>query len=453
MNNFWNSNKVLLIILAVSVLLRIGAALYLGNTIEELPGTADQISYHNLSIRLSQGYGFTFGEYWWPATPAGEQTAHWSYLYTFYLWFIYSIFGANPLIARLIQAVIVGILQPYIAYLIGARIINRTVGLVSAALTAIYIYFVYYAATLMTEPFYITAIMISLYLSILLAQSSKANIENQHNPLVLGLLLGLSMGTAILLRQLFMLFVPFIVLWICWAQWRKEHKIPISSLGTSLLVILALIIPFTIFNYSRFQRFVLLNTNAGFAFFWGNHPIHGTNFIAILPPDGPSYQDLIPREFKSLDEATLDQALLREGIRFVLDDIHRYILLSLNRAKDYFVFWPSADSGLISNASRVFSFGIFLPFMLYGVFIALFKRKWISDISLTSPVTMLLLFALLYTLIHLLTWTLIRYRLPVDAVLLIFAALGITDLAGRVQNHLYKSKNTSNNPKKGYSSP
>jgi hypothetical protein len=41
------------------------------------------------------------------------------------------------------------------------------------------------------------------------------------------------------------------------------------------------------------------------------------------------------------------------------------------------------------------------------------------------------LFVALYTLVHLLSWALIRYRLPVDAVLLVFAALAVERVAGR----------------------
>jgi hypothetical protein len=42
------------------------------------------------------------------------------------------------------------------------------------------------------------------------------------------------------------------------------------------------------------------------------------------------------------------------------------------------------------------------------------------------------MFIVIYTGIHVLTWTLIRYRLPVDALLVIFAGLAVVDLAGRV---------------------
>ena len=85
-------------------------------------------------------------------------------------------------------------------------------------------------------------------------------------------------------------------------------------------VLFVLVAPWTVRNYLAFNRFVPLNTNSGFAFFWANHPIHGTSFIAILPAQGPSYQDLIPVELRHLDEAALDQALLRGGLRFVAED-------------------------------------------------------------------------------------------------------------------------------------
>lgn len=428
-----SNRKILFLILVVAVLLRVGAAFYLGNSVEVLPGTYDQVSYHNLAQRILGGFGFTFDTFWWPATPAGEQTAHWSYLYTFYLTIIYFIFGPNPLVARLIQAVIVGILQPLLAYQIGTRTFNNTrVGLVSAGITAVYIYFVYYSATLMTEPFYILAILASLLLSILLAQSPAVTGRSAAQEYSLAALLGLSLAAAVLLRQLFMLVAPFLLLWIGFARWRSTRKIPLGSLVLPVLVIVLAILPFTIFNAQRFDRFVLLNTNAGFAFFWGNHPIHGTNFYDILPPELPSYQELIPRELRSLDEAALDQALLSEGLKFITDDPARYILLSLNRAKDYFVFWPSAESGLVSNLARVFSFALFLPFMLYGIFLALINRRWLPELSLSSPAVLLLLYSLLYTVIHMLTWTLIRYRLPVDAVLIVFAGLAIVDLADRL---------------------
>ncbi len=419
--------KILLPIIIVSVVLRALAALYLGNEVEILPGTHDQISYHTLSLRLISGNGLTFEEDWWPATKAGSPTAHWSYLYLGYLSAIYKLFGANPLAARLIQGILVGILQPFLAYLIGRRVFNHIVGLASAAVTAIYGYFIYYAASLMTEAFYIVAIMVSLYLAILLTDRMLTS-ERKYKfgqMLKWGTLIGVILVIVVLLRQLFLLFIPFLFIWIWWRAGKKAT----STLLVSGVVLFILIIPFTIFNYTRFNRFVLLNTNAGFAFFWGNHPIYGTHFESILPSEMGSYQELIPEELKNLNEAELDQELLKRGVQFVIDDPVRYVLLSISRIPPYFNFWPSRESSLVSNIVRVGSFGIMLPFMLYGLVLAYLRRK--KPLS-KQPLGLLFLYIVIYAAIHLLTWTLIRYRLPIDAILVIFAGYSFIDLIYRI---------------------
>ena len=337
-NNRWLAG-----ILIVSVVFRVAAALYMGNEIVNLPGTYDQISYNTLAMRILGGHGFSFGETWWPITQAGAPTAHWSFIYTLYLVGVYIIFGPHPLIARLIQAILVGLLQPLLAYLIGKRIFSKTIGLVAASLTAVYIYFIYYGATLMTEPFYITAVMGGLYLTILVAQTSVN--KNDSSPykkvITLSVYLGLTLGAAILLRQLYLLFVPVLFLWIMWVRRKQNWRSTVTGFLVTCVIIVLMILPFTLYNASRFHRFVLLNTNSGYAFYWANHPIYGTHFLPILTPEMGSYQSLIPTELRNLDEAALDQALLKRGLQFVIDDPIRYVLLSISRIPVYFMFWPS----------------------------------------------------------------------------------------------------------------
>lgn len=412
-----SSKRQLGLILVVAVLLRVVAAIYLGDKAEPLPGTFDQVSYHTLAFRLLNGHGFTFGREWWPATAANAPTAHWSFLYTFYLAAVYAIFNPHPLVARLIQAVVVGLLHPYLAFRLGGELFGKRAGLLAAGGTAVYIYFVYYAGTLMTEPFYITAILAVLYVALKLSRP-----ESSHN-YRLAVVLGLLLGITLLFRQLFALFVPFLFLWLWWVHYQHHRRLPIGQSVVAVAIVVAMILPFTLYNYARFDRFVLLNTNAGYAFFWANHPIHGTAFIPILPPEKGSYYDLIPVELRSLDEAALDTALLKQGLGFVIDDPVRYAKLSISRIPAYFIFWPSADSELVSNISRVASFGLFLPFMVVGLVISL-RNWWRSGRDRwRDPVLLLYLFMGLYTLIHLLSWALVRYRLPVDAVWLLFTPL------------------------------
>ncbi len=318
-------------IIFLACLLRIGAAVYMGDQVQVLPGIYDQISYDRLAQNLLAGHGFSFDQDWWPATRAGEPTAHWSYLMTLYLYVVYLLFGHHPLIARLIQALAAGILMPWLTFRLGRRMGNTLVGLIAAAISAVYIYFFYYSAALMTETFFFLAVLFTLNLSIDFAQKPGWKT---------GLWLGLALGCGVLLRQTLLLLVPFLLGWIIWVRrGRLRYRYFLAVLG----VLAAMILPFTVRNYLAFKQFVLLNTNSGYVFFWSNHPIQGTNFKSILPADDPSYQQLIPVELRSLNEAALDKALMRRGIQFVLDDPVRFILLSISRIKDYFLFWPRPE--------------------------------------------------------------------------------------------------------------
>jgi hypothetical protein len=434
-----NPMRVLIAILVISVLLRVlTGIIFYGNEIQALPGTFDEVSYHNLALRVIDGHGFSFGERWWPGTAGNEPTAHWSYLYTIYLVVIYSIFGPSPLLARLLQAIIVGIIMPWLLYRLSFRIFApqargvgmfrhtsevakaQRIALMVAAIGAVYIYFFYYTASLITEGFYITGILWTFDTAVAITQSQKISTKQW-------VLLGLAIGITILLRQLFLLFMPFLLLWLWWA---KRPRLTSFVLPVALVVLM--ILPWTIRNYLAFDQIVPLNTNSGFAFFWGNHPRYGTQFIPILPSG--EYYRMIPEELQSqgLNEAQMDSALLSEALRIIVADPGRYVLLSLSRIPTYFMFWPSGDSSMVSNISRVGSFGLFLPFMVYGLFLTL-KQSFVSwRERLASPFTLLYLFMLVYSGIHILTWTLIRYRIPVDVLLVIFAGYGLVDLGERV---------------------
>jgi hypothetical protein len=275
---------------------------------------------------------------------------------------------------------------------------------------------------------------------------------------------------------------------------------PSSVVGALLvagLLLVACILPFTVRNYVVYGEFLLLNSNAGYAMYSAQHPMHGTSFqeyeAAPLPDD---------LRGRGLNEAQWDRELTRRGIGFVFDQPGRYLLLSLSRVRDYFEFWPTADSSLLYNVGRLASFTLFLPFMIYGIVLAILRvaavsrpspvlsevegsfvsrpspalselegsaahrlsrvhperRRGTSSRDLppsvhrhssiralrpfvpfvihfsTTPVALLLLFMAFYSLLHILTWAMTRYRLPVDAVAIIFAALAIADLGRRIMN-------------------
>jgi hypothetical protein len=359
--------------------------------------------------------------------------------------------------------VIAGVFLPLLLWRLGARLFGPRVGLASAAIGAVYGYFVYYAGALMTEAFYIVAVLWTLDLATAIVQRpdlrllghAAAGARPRPSLAVLRaaapwLRLGFALGLAALLRQLVLLFAPILCAWLVWAAGKPpagtvrsevsptgegiglgRRRSALAGLALAMGVVILMVAPWTVRNYRSFGRLVPLNTNAGFAFFWANHPIQGTNFVSILP--SAEYQRLIPEPLRGLDEAALDQALLREGLRLVVSDPDRYVRLSASRFKDYFTFWPSSASGTASNLVRVLSFGVCLPLMLYGLWLSATRRARVVLGGQEAGVYLLYAFIVSYSLIHLLSWALIRYRLPVDAVLMAFAAIGAIEMAGHVE--------------------
>lgn len=435
MTNRSMARRILLALIVLSVLGRLVSAIYQGNVITPLPGVADQISYHQLAIRVLEGEGFSFATGWWPATRANQPTAHWSFLYVLFLAAVYGVFGPEPLAARIVQVLIAGVLQPWLSWRIGTRVFGERVGLVSAGLTALYGYFVFYGGALVTESLFMVACLWALDRATALAYRPGRGVWSRW------VVLGLALGTAALLRQAFILIIPVILAWLFW-ELALRRRVTVAKgfgpagatlrLAAAVAVLAACILPWTVRNYKAFGDFVLLNTNAGFVFFWANHPIHGDRFIPILP-DGPTnYGSMIPAKYQALNEAQLDRALMAEGIGFVKADPVRYVKLSISRIPEFFKFWPSADSGRGSNIVRVLSFGLLVPFVVVGAGLVLLNG-WRQ-----SPSGGLLLLAVAgtYSLAHVLTWTLVRYRLPVDAMAMPIAAyaasLLIERFAGRV---------------------
>ncbi len=400
-----HKQRPLALIVLAAVAVRLAVALLMSDQVVELPGIQDQISYNALALRLLDGHGYSFDAGWYPFTPPNTPTAHWSFAYPAYLAGTYLLFGIHPLAARLIQAALVGVATCLLVYGLARRVFGNRVGLVAAGIAAVYTYFVYYSAALMTESFFMVAALMTLELAHRLVERPAINRAAA---------LGLSLGLAALLRQAILPFIPVLLLWLWWEGRRRlrwQHYL------VPLAVLALLIAPWTARNIRVYGRFLLLNSNAGYAFFSSNNPALGTdwspeNSVAILPAD-----------LQGKNEAEMDSALMRRGIGFILADPGRYALLTLSRAKEYFKFWPSPGSSLVSNLQRPLSFGLLLPLTIYGLYLARHRLR---------PWALPLLFFAVTAATYLLSWPTARYRVPTDACLMPFAAMALIDLSDRL---------------------
>ena len=98
----------------------------------------------------------------------------------------------------------------------------------------------------------------------------------------------------------------------------------------------------------------------------------------------------------------------------ILNDPGLFVMLTLTRLREFFLFWPTAESDTLANLLRVLSFGIMWPFAAAGLWLS--RRQW-------RDLLPIYIFMVMHTGIYAVTWTMIRYRIPLDAFLIPFAAV------------------------------
>ena len=399
-------NQLLFGILAIALILRVAMAVYLGDTVSGLSGAHDEISYSMLGQRYAAGYGMTFPEAWYPWIEANAPQSYYSYSISLFLGGIYALFGYHPLAARLIMAVM-STLIVWMVFLVGRRLFNEKVALLATAITALYAYLIFYGVTLVTETPFTLALLIALYLAVRMRAGEMTGFWAW-------VLLGFVLAVAVLLRMAVIFFIPILLFWLFFAI-RKHTSI--FMLVIPLVIIGLAVLPLAMRNWQLWHQFLLLEAQFGHVFWNGNHPDHLGNFhpFKVFP---------IPAEVLALkNDVLITNTLLRMGIQNVLADPGNFIMLTLTRLREFFLFWPTEDSTLWANLLRIGSFGIVLPFALYGL---------VSNLRRFQELAPIYLFFVVHTGIYAVTWTMIRYRVPLDPFFILFAAYTLYTLYSRV---------------------
>lgn len=388
------ASHLIVVILAIALLLRVGVALYLGNSVSGLSGAHDEISYSMLGQRYAEGHGMTFPQPWYPWIGADSPQSYYSYTISLMLAGVYSVFGYQPLVARLMMAILSTLIVLMI-YLVGRRFFNEQVALTAALIAALYAYLIFYGVTLVTETPFTLAILIAIYASFRIAEGGRTT---------WWFVLGLALATAILFRMAVVFFLPFLIIWLFMLlpTWRARSYvlIPVALIAVSVL-------PLTARNYRMWDRFLLLESQFGHVFWNGNHPDHDGDFhpFQVFP--------IPPEVLESKNDAIITNQLLQMGIANVIADPPHFIQLTVTRLREFFTFWPTAGSTREANLLRVLSFGILVPFAAIGL-VANFKN-W-------RRLSLVYLFIVIHTGVYAVSWTMIRYRIPIDVFLIMFAA-------------------------------
>ncbi len=354
----------------------------------------DEHVYHGVAQSLLNGQGFSAGSESGPYTKEP--------LYPFFLYILYAVFGTATLPVLLLQTVL-SALTVYLIYRTGLLLFGGEEALAAAAMATFYPFFIFYNAYLLRETLLVLFSVTVLYYALQVTADKARSF----------LWFSLWCGGAVLLKEMFLYF------WVLMAVMSfAVNKMNIKTLAAGSILFLLVLSPWVLRNDRAFGRpFItsgqMMNIYAPLVFpeaiigtpeqtvFFGQHPV-------LVEGNKLPTQER-DRFYK---KAFLEEVRARP-LSFMKKTAWRFLKLWKilpYRGKEYSHQWE------VLAAVSVLSYGWILPCALWGG-ILLFSR-----IKQLYP---LYLFLASFTLIYSLSWSQIRYRLPLEPVLILFCAYAL----------------------------
>jgi 4-amino-4-deoxy-L-arabinose transferase-like glycosyltransferase len=354
--------------------------------------------------------------------------------YTYFLAILYSVFGHDLALIRIIQ-ILINTANIFIIYLIGRELFSIKAGYAAAILASVFSIFIFYSSVILLE------VIFAFFISLLLYHLVRTDKPKDRS---YWLTAGIFLGAAALFRGNILLFLPVLILWLIIKNRTEQLKVHFESAGFLTIGVLLLIIPITINNYIAEKKFLLLTSNAGINFYIGNHE-KATGIYKIpehidfhSDPTGKKYAEL--ESGKELSAAEVSDFWMNKGFDFIGSSLPQASLLTL---KKFFLFFDDAENPQssimdISFYAENYSFLLKLPlpgfyfiflFALAGLVLSFNKNE-------KHRITYLLIAA--YTVSIIIFFVVGRFRVGITPVLIVFAGYGIVEIYELIKQYNFK---------------
>jgi len=404
------------LILVVAVGARCGFAWYEGRQLPaNLRGTVPFMQETgNIAHALALGKGFSdvFGQ----GTGA---TAWLTPVYPLLLAGIFRIFGIFT-IKSFIAAVALNITCSA-ATCVPIFYAGRKIASVSVGATAAWLWAIFPNAIMIPyEWIWDTSLTVLLAALILWFTLKLAESQRARDWCLYGLLWGFALMTNPALAAL----LPFLLGWAAYHRsqlaWRS-----LALVALALSMVLVCCTPWTVRNYVAFHRFVPLRSTFPFALWLGHN--------RVFDPRSPVTTRITPyeegREYKQLGET----AFMREKWTEALNFIRAHPAVEVNLFRERFVaFWFGLDSPMkrflaAESGDRILLAANFLVALgtLGGLFAVWIKWRRYAFVLSVFPVV--------FPLIYYVTEPYLRYRQPIDPILMLLTAMALDALLHRFQ--------------------
>jgi hypothetical protein len=298
------------------------------------------------------------------------------------------------------------LISVWLVYAITLRIYrDETIALIAGLFCAIWPHFAFFAAAGLTETLFITLVL-AAFLCCYERRYAVASVF-----LVL----------AILTRPAIDFLAPIVIALFSIAIHRESLWAAAKRVATYFIIYVALMAPWWVHNYARYGEFVRLNLGGGMVLYTGNNPLNTSG-------GGITEKDVELHPFKKFaDPVQRDRAFKSAAVKFIMDDPGHFVAMMPVKFARLWRPWPYTDEYhnplvvLVSVISAVPAFVLALA----GLALTL-RSHFLRLLPCLAYVAYL-------TLVHVVTFGSVRYRVPIEPFVLIFAAAGFVELLRRVE--------------------
>ncbi|KUG22224.1 hypothetical protein ASZ90_007956 [hydrocarbon metagenome] len=432
-NNFINSVFFLFIIISVGLVIRIFALMNLDTTIYTDFLLWDERIYHNWAKAIAEGTFQSKSVYEFAPLPAYIMAA------------VYRIFSPDVFYIRILN-IVFGTLTCFVVYLTGKELAGRRVAILACIIACFYKPFIFYSIVPLKESLALLLFAWMSYLIIKVINREDSIQKDKSGSIIINIgLLGLAAGMLLNVRPNAIVLAPVIILLVMWYGYRDKLSWRYLS-GHAAVYFIGLSIavsPFVIRNYVVAGKPALTTTQSGFNLYLGNNinnpdPYYRPVPFASSSPFEQGIQFTIEasrgagKKMTSQEASdywtkeTIKQAVSSPAV--FVEKIGQKILVLVNsfEACDHY------DIEFLSDFAKFFKipfpgFWIIFPLAMLGMLTGWRNRKTKALITV--------LFVYGATLI--IFFTNGRYRLPMMALMIPFAASGIMQLYSDYSQKLY----------------
>lgn len=405
-------------ILAVALVLRVGAAVAVQHYLDGIPDRnflipGDAKGYWQLAQEIAAGEEYAIHDpprriMRMPGFPA-----------------LLALAGGNFYFARLMLAV-VGTVACGLAYLLGRELIDETAGLFAAAITAVTPSMIVFSVLILSETAFAATMMLSLLLMARLLRTEK-------HGFLMGALTGIAVALACYMRPSWLLFGPAFAVFLV-ARQPRSRSAWLTSAAIPAGMTIALL-PWAIRNDRVCGKPIVTTLWVGPSLYDGLNPnANGDSDMTFFNRD---------RLLDTMTEYDVDRHYRRLAWEFVRENPGRAVELGVVKLGRFWSPWPNAAqfrNGWIIAGTTVFFLLMMLPAVL-GAW--RMRRHWGKLLLTAGPV-------LYFSAIHAVFVGSIRYRLPAEYALCVLTGLGLSAAWGALRKSGNRRVSDAKNVERGH---